>query len=79
MSGTSFAEAVDFVCRKFRIQKLFDDQKLCIQAFFNNQNVFFSAPTGYRKSLVFQCLPIIFDLINDQYIYLHQPCLLFLR
>ena len=60
----SFDEAIEFVCGMFQIPRLFDDQKQCIQAFFENKNVFFSAPTGYGKSLIFQSLPIIADLVN---------------
>jgi len=42
----------------FEIDNLLDEQKEPLQAFIEKGNVFVNLPTGYGKSLIFQCLPI---------------------
>ena len=58
--STNFEEAIEFSSTMFQISKL-REQK---QAFFDNKNVYFSALIGNGKSLIFQMLPIIVDLVN---------------
>ena len=42
-------------------------QKL-LNSSFRGKNIFFSAHTGYGKSLIFQAIPIISDVLNDEVI-----------
>ena len=48
------------------MEKLYDDQTKLIKAFCNGSNVFFNAPTGYGKSIVFQSLPWVTDVLYEQ-------------
>ena len=53
------------ICRIFNVPDLKDDQELALQSLFQDRNIYFSAPTGYGKSLVFQSIPILADhLLN---------------
>ena len=61
-----FEEAFDFIMHIFKVEKLYDDQVKLIKAFCNGSNVFFNAPTGYGKSIVYQCLPWVFDMLQEQ-------------
>ena len=61
-----YEEAFDFVKYVFKVDELFDDQVKLIKAFLAVQNIFFNAPTGYGKSLVFQSLPWFYDIVNEQ-------------
>ena len=46
--------------------ELYSEQITAIKEFFLGRNVFVSAGTGYGKSLVFQAIPLISDLLEDQ-------------
>ena len=61
-----FEEALDFIKHVFKVQELYDDQVKLIKAFCNCSNVFFNASTGYGKSIVYQCLPWVFDMLQEQ-------------
>ena len=61
-----FEEAFDFIKHIFKVEKLYDDQVKLIKAFCNGSNVFFNAPTGYGESIVYQCLPWVFDMLQEQ-------------
>ena len=58
-----FEEAFDLIKYVFKVEKLYDDQTKLIKAFCNGSNVFFNAPTGYGKSIVFQSLPWVTDVL----------------
>eukprot|EP00794_Sanderia_malayensis_P006609 gene6609-7358_t len=58
--------AFTFVKYFFNITKLLPDQESALREFFSGQNLYFSAPTGYGKSLIFQCLPLMADVLKDQ-------------
>ena len=45
---------------------LHEDQKEALRQFFSGKELYFSAPTGYGKSLIFQSVPLINDHLNDQ-------------
>ena len=45
---------------------MYEDQIRLINAFVNGKNIFFSVPTGDGKSIVYQSLPWIFDVLNEQ-------------
>ena len=59
-------EAFDLIKYVFKIDELYDDQMRLIKAFCNGQNIFFNAPTGYGKSIVFQSLPWVYDILQEQ-------------
>ena len=61
-----FEEAFDLIKYVFKVEKLYDDQTKLIKAFCNGSNVFFNAPTGYGKSIVFQSLPWVTDVLYEQ-------------
>ena len=61
-----FEEAFDIIKYVFKVEKLYDDQTKLIKAFCNGSNVFFNAPTGYGKSIVFQSLPWVTDVLYEQ-------------
>ena len=60
-----FQKAFDFVKHVFNIDKFYHDQSQLIKAFCG-KNIFLNAPTWYGKSIVFQSLPWIYDVINEQ-------------
>ena len=55
-------EAFDLVCHFFDVPELLEDQKEALRQFFSGKELYFSAPTGFGKSLIFQCIPLINDL-----------------
>ena len=59
-------EAFDLVCHFFDIPKLLEDQKEALRQFFSCKELYFSAPTGFGKSLIFLSIPIINDYLNNQ-------------
>ena len=42
------------------------EQKETLWNFSNSKDVFFTAHTGYEKSLIYQAIPIIADVLKDQ-------------
>ena len=43
--------------------ELLPEQQEAIKAFFKGENVFVNLPTGFGKSLIFQRLPILVDIV----------------
>ena len=54
------------VCHFFNLDELHADQIAALKSLFSEKDLYFSAHTGYGKSLIFQCLPLIVDLLKDQ-------------
>ena len=50
----------------FKRRKVLCRRISCSNAIFFRKNVFFSVHTGYGKSLIFQAIPIIHDVLNEQ-------------
>ena len=48
-----FKEGLEFVKKYYRIENMFEDQVKALRCFFQGKNLYFSAPTGYGKSLIF--------------------------
>ena len=44
----------------------FPEQENGLREFLEGRNVFVNLPTGYGKSLIFQCLPIAADVLLDK-------------
>ncbi len=60
--------ALRSTCLFFEIEALMPDQIKAVKAFLSGKNIYFSAPTGYGKSLIFQCLTLIRDVMRDEII-----------
>ena len=68
MAITSFSEDFwerdfDAVQTQFEVQSFLPEQKDSVKAFFDKGTVFVNLPTGFGKSLIYQCLNIIADVI----------------
>ena len=59
-------EAFELVCHFFDVQHLHDDQKKALRGFFSGKDLYFSVPTGFGKSLIFQSIPLVIDHLKDQ-------------
>eukprot|EP00794_Sanderia_malayensis_P013501 gene13501-14905_t len=59
-----FSDVIMFICYLFGIQDMHEDQKLAIKAFIEGKDIYFSASTGYGKSMVFQSLPFVVDTLR---------------
>ena len=55
--------AITEVLNQFEVESLLPEQEQSIRAFFEGSSVFVNLPTGYGKSLIFQCLPIVADVL----------------
>ena len=60
---TAFQTGIEMVKSIFNVKKIYHDQETVLRKFFRGQNVYFSAPTGYGKSLIFQSIPIVADYL----------------
>ena len=61
-----FEDALRQVCFFFQIEKLYEDQVSAMKSVLKGDDVFFCASTGYGKSIVFQCIPLLTDILLDQ-------------
>ena len=50
------------VTRQFNIEIL-EEQRKSLREFLGGHNIFVNLPTGFGKSLIFQCLPIAADAL----------------
>ncbi|XP_028404789.1 mediator of RNA polymerase II transcription subunit 34-like [Dendronephthya gigantea] len=66
LEGEHFSEAIRIVCCFFQVESLHREQVEALKAFLLGKNIFFSAGTGYGKSLVFQAVPLLADLLEEQ-------------
>ena len=65
-SESKFTEALKMVCCFFNIDELKDDQERALYNFFKfKKHIYYSAPTGHGKSLIFQSIPLIADVLAD--------------
>jgi len=51
---------------QFEIDNLLPEQENSLRKFLGGQNIFVNLPTGYGKSLIFQCLPIAADALFEK-------------
>eukprot|EP00794_Sanderia_malayensis_P014495 gene14495-16002_t len=61
-----FEKAFGFIKFHFDIDSLYEDQIKLIKAFYDHKNIFFNAPKGYGKSIVFQLLPWVLGIVQEQ-------------
>ena len=59
----AWKEAFIEVQNQFEIDTLFPEQELAIKTLMG-RDVFINLPTGYGKSLIYQCLPFVADILN---------------
>eukprot|EP00795_Rhopilema_esculentum_P009805 gene9805-18368_t len=62
----SFAEGLSFAKFVLNVDEVYPDQEKAIRGFFRGKDLYFSAPTGYGKSFVFQAIPLVADYLLDQ-------------
>lgn len=60
----AWKEVFTAVRNQFKIDNLFPEQELAIKTFMERDNVFINLPTGYGKSLIYQCIPLVADILN---------------
>ena len=60
-----FKEAVRLACSLLQVDSLYDGQEEAFKQFFRGKNIF-STHTDYGKSLIFQAIPIISEILNDE-------------
>lgn len=51
---------------QFEIDNLLPEQENALREFLGGRNIFVNLPTGYSKSLIFQCLPIAADALFEK-------------
>lgn len=68
-SESKFIEALKMVRCFFNIDELKGDQERALYNFFRfKKHIYYSAPTGHGKSLIFQSIPLIADVLADNLI-----------
>ena len=63
VSEERWKEVFEAVKAQFALTDLLTEQQEAIKAFFKGKNVFVNLPTGFGKSLIFQSLPIVVDIV----------------
>lgn len=63
-----FQEALSTTTYLLQVEKFYEDQEIALRKFFQGNNIFFSAHTGYGKSLVFQAIPVLADVMYGKVI-----------
>ena len=59
-------KAIDECKSQFKIQHLLIEQKEAIEIFFQKKNIFINVPTGFGKSLIYQRLPFVADVLYER-------------
>ena len=49
-----------------QVEEMYPNEEEALRAYFNGSDIFFSSHTGYRKSLVFQAIPSMADVLNEK-------------
>ena len=62
--AAALEKQVDVVAVKLGYQ-LHKEQKGAILSFISGKDTFVALPTGYGKSLIYGCLPLVYDSIED--------------
>ena len=66
LDEAKFSEAIATACSFLNAQHFYRDQEDALRNLFNGKDLFFSAHTGYGKSLIYQAIPVFADVLNDQ-------------
>ena len=59
-------KALKAVREQFEIDNLLPEQENALREFLGRRNIFVNLPTGYGKSLIFQCLPIAAEALFEK-------------
>ena len=54
------------VKQQFNLENIFPEQEESIREFFKKKNIFVNLPRGFGKLLIFQCLPIVADVLYSR-------------
>ena len=65
ISEESWERTFRAVKEQFEISNLLPEQENSLREFLLGKNIFVNLPTGYGKSLIFQCLPIAADALFE--------------
>lgn len=69
-SEENFQFALKLPCSFFLVENLYhklqEKQILTLRKFFAGNDLFFSAPTGFGKSIIYELIPIMADALNDR-------------
>ena len=68
LDEVKFEEALKLACDILQVKSFYEDQREALKHFFRGKNLFFSYNTAYGKSLIFQAIPIIADVLNEKVI-----------
>ena len=63
---SAWKEAMLSVKSQFLIDMLLPEQEDAIRAFMEKGNLFVNLPTGFGKSLIFQCVPFVADILYSR-------------
>ena len=66
VSEENWNAAFEAVKSQFEVPDLLTEQQKAIRSFFQGKNVFVNLRTGFGKSLIFQCLPIVADIVHNK-------------
>ena len=66
--SVKFSVAISTASKFLNVAKFYPDKEEALRNCFQRKDLFFSAHTGYGKSLIFQAIPIIADVLEDQLI-----------
>ena len=58
--------AFEAVRKNFELSGIIPKQRKSIKAFSEGKDVFVNLPTGFEKSLILQCLPIVADTVHSK-------------
>lgn len=61
----AWEEALSTVKDLFKIENLLPEQESAIKTFIQKGHVFVNLPTGYGKSLIYQCIPFVYDVLKS--------------
>ena len=56
--------ALRTVCSKFNVKEFYPEQSEALKAHLPGQHVYVNLPTSFGKSLIFQALPLIYDIVR---------------
>eukprot|EP00794_Sanderia_malayensis_P014543 gene14543-16046_t len=56
--------AMSIVCEMFKVPSLHNEQEQALREFFSGKDVFVNLPTGFGKSMIFQAIPVVADLLG---------------
>ena len=68
LNDIKLEEALKLACNILQVESFYADQREALKQFFRGKDLFFNAHTGYGKSLIFQAIPVIADVVDEKVI-----------